>query len=106
MGKEDDFWHRLGLVEGDSEKQAILRDGFYKRREALRKKGILDFEGPDVSAIFLEEILKRMKLGTKLLDVGCGSGHILKNIAEKLAGSISDIILIGLDLPISFFCKI
>ncbi len=96
--KEEDFWHRLGLVKGDLERQAILRDRFYKRREELLKKGIKDFEGPDVSAIYLEDILKQIGLGTKLLDVGCGSGHVLKNVAENSVGYIPAIRLVGLDL--------
>jgi len=65
-------------------------------RDRYIKKIKQDFEGPNVSKIYIDEILSHVKPRTKLLDVGCGTGHILQRISEKIR--FEDISLVGLDL--------
>lgn len=97
--EEIDFWRRLGLPRGDTKRQASLRDKFYKKREELSKNGISYFEGPDMQAIYLEKILERMKARTKVLDVGCGTGHIIGRLAQIMRSKkLEEHSLIGLDL--------
>lgn len=97
--RERDFWHSLRLLEGDTKQQALLREKFYNRRSRLREKGILDFDGPDVHGIFLNEILSKIKDGAVVADLGCGTGHLLAEICASIKKvAVISVTSVGLDL--------
>jgi len=67
--------------KGDTERQATLRDRIIKKN---RKK----------NDRYVEKILSAVKTGTRLLDIGCGTGHII----YELAFSNRNNLYIGLDI--------
>lgn len=67
--------------KGDTEKQAILRDKAIKKAKKLQKNRYVS----SISAVF--------KSGMNLLDIGCGTAHIIRELAKH---KNSD--LVGLDL--------
>jgi len=67
---------------GDTENQAVLRD------EMIRKEG-----GVTRGSYFLK-ILSVLRSGMKVLDVGCGTGHIIGELAERSTHTI----FVGLDI--------
>jgi ubiquinone/menaquinone biosynthesis C-methylase UbiE len=68
--------------KGDSEKQALLRDQRIRRRKKPRKDR------------YVSEIFSVLKPQMRLLDVGCGTAHII----QKLASSNRRSHLVGLDV--------
>ncbi len=96
--------------KGDTEEQAFLRDSMIKRRKTSR-------------STYVSKILLVLKPGMNVLDIGCGTAHVIKQlganqkaseflgldvseamlkIAKKNCGEFSNISLIcadGLDLP-------
>jgi ubiquinone/menaquinone biosynthesis C-methylase UbiE len=66
---------------GDTEKQAILRD------EAIRRSKIA------TKNRYVSSINVLLKSGMKLLDIGCGTAHIIQELAKR-----RDSELVGLDL--------
>jgi ubiquinone/menaquinone biosynthesis C-methylase UbiE len=67
---------------GDTERQAFLRDKSIKQDKEQKKSP------------YTTKILSVLKPGMKLLDVGCGTGHII----QRLASSREAVFLIGLDV--------
>lgn len=67
---------------GDTERQAFLRDKAIKQNTEKKR-------GP-----YTMKILSVLKPGMKLLDIGCGTGHII----QKLASCRGNVFLIGLDI--------
>jgi len=68
--------------EGDTERQALLRDKAIKQ-DIVRKKNP-----------YTRAILSTLCPGMKLLDIGCGTGHIIKELASSLRG----VLFFGLDI--------
>ena len=68
--------------KGDTEKQALLRDRAIKQN--IEKK----------RSPYTTKILSVLKPGLKLLDIGCGTGHII----QRLASCRGNAFLIGLDI--------
>jgi ubiquinone/menaquinone biosynthesis C-methylase UbiE len=68
--------------KGDSEKQALLRDQRIKKRKKTRKER------------WVPKILSVLKPQMKLLDIGCGTAHIIQELATSNGSSH----LIGLDV--------
>ncbi len=68
--------------KGDSERQALLRDQRIKKRKKTRR------------SIYVSEILSVLKPQMKLLDIGCGTGHIIQELATSNMSSI----FVGLDV--------
>jgi ubiquinone/menaquinone biosynthesis C-methylase UbiE len=69
-------------TRGDSENQAILRDKMIKAGKITKKNK------------YISEILCALKLEDRLLDIGCGTAHIIRGLAVHS----SDSILVGLDV--------
>jgi ubiquinone/menaquinone biosynthesis C-methylase UbiE len=67
---------------GDTERQAFLRDKSIKQSKEKDK------------GRYIEKILSVLKPNMKLLDIGCGTGHII----QKLASMCEDAFLVGLDI--------
>lgn len=67
---------------GDTERQAFLRDKSIKQTKEQKKSP------------YTTKILSVLKPGMRLLDIGCGTGHIV----QKLASSCGGANLIGLDI--------
>jgi ubiquinone/menaquinone biosynthesis C-methylase UbiE len=59
------------IYTGDSEKQAILRD------EAMRKSK------KSTKGAYVSNIKAALKSGTELLDIGCGTAHIIQELAKS-----------------------
>ncbi len=77
--------------QGDSSYQAYLRN-------RANKEWHVRFEGSDSVEQYLQIIKDELKPGMRILDVGCGTGHILKLLSHELK-TIS-IEAIGLDASI------
>jgi ubiquinone/menaquinone biosynthesis C-methylase UbiE len=58
------------VYTGDTEKQAILRDRAIKKSRKARKNRYIS----SINAI--------LKSGMKLMDIGCGTGHIIQELAK------------------------
>lgn len=58
-------------MRGDSKRQAILRDTMIKKGETI-------YETP-----YIQKILSILSEGMNLLDIGCGTGHIIQQLAFK-----------------------
>jgi SAM-dependent methyltransferase len=69
-------------LRGDSERQAILRDGMIKRRGVAEKD------------IFVSRIDSMLEPGMKICDIGCGTGHIIQELANRSKESF----FVGLDI--------
>ncbi len=67
--------------KGDTERQAALRDIIIER-------------SGKTEAQYISRILRLMSKGSQILDIGCGTGHIL----QRLGSSHADISLVGLDI--------
>jgi ubiquinone/menaquinone biosynthesis C-methylase UbiE len=70
------------MFKGDTEKQAILRDQAIKKRKKIRKNR------------YVSRILSFSRSGMRLLDVGCGTAHIIQELAMHERNSS----LIGVDV--------
>jgi ubiquinone/menaquinone biosynthesis C-methylase UbiE len=68
--------------KGDTERQALLRDKAIKQNIRSQKNP------------YTKAILSTLCPGMKLLDIGCGTGHILQDLAPYCAGSL----FFGLDI--------
>lgn len=68
--------------KGDTERQALLRDKAIKQNRRERKNP------------YTKAILSTLCPGMKILDIGCGTGHIVQALAPYCAGSL----LFGLDI--------
>ena len=66
-------WNRL-VSKGDTEKQAVLKDSMIKKGKAGR-------------SVYVSEILSVLKPTMKVLDVGCGTAHIIQELAENSKSS-------------------
>ena len=69
------------MDKGDTEKQAVLRDAMIKKSKQER-------------SIYIEKISSALKDGMNLLDIGCGTAHIISQLASRNQG----VIFFGLDL--------
>ena len=69
-------------LKGDSDKQALLRDQRIKKRKKTKKDR------------YFSEILSLLKPQMKLLDIGCGTAHII----QELATSNRSFHFVGLDV--------
>ncbi len=69
-------------LKGDSERQALLRDKMIKKTGNTRGNE------------YLLTILSVLKQQLKLLDIGCGTAHIIQELATRSLGSH----LVGLDV--------
>lgn len=69
-------------VKGDSERQAILRNEMIKRSKRRRRNS------------YILKISNVIKPGMKLLDVGCGTAHIIQGLSTLHGGAA----FIGLDV--------
>jgi ubiquinone/menaquinone biosynthesis C-methylase UbiE len=72
------------LSLGDSERQAFLRDQMIKKKTSERN-------------IFVSKILSILKPQMKVLDVGCGTAHIIRKLAKSNGSSL----FIGLDVSLA-----
>lgn len=57
-------------VRGDSERQALLRDQRTKKRRAIKRDR------------YVSEILSVLEPQMKILDIGCGTAHIVRELAS------------------------
>ena len=67
---------------GDTERQAFLRDKSIKQNKEKKQDS------------YTAKILSVLNPGMRLLDIGCGTGHII----QRLASSCGKVFLIGLDI--------
>lgn len=58
------------ISKGDTEKQAVLRNSMIKRRKAKRSR-------------YVSRVLSILKPGMKILDIGCGTAHIIQEMATN-----------------------
>lgn len=72
----------MRMLKGDSERQATLRDGMIKKGDETERSK------------YLLKILSVLKPGMRLLDIGCGTAHILQelHVARQRAS------FVGLDI--------
>lgn len=68
--------------EGDTRRQALLRDRMAKKRKQIREDA------------FVSRILSVLKPGNRLCDIGCGTAHII----QEMAMHSQDAIFLGLDI--------
>jgi SAM-dependent methyltransferase len=68
--------------KGDSERQAILRDRVTKKRNEIRKDN------------YISRILSVLEPEMKLCDIGCGTGHIIQDLASLQESGV----YVGLDI--------
>jgi ubiquinone/menaquinone biosynthesis C-methylase UbiE len=69
-------------LKGDSEKQALLRDGMIKKRKEVRESR------------YVSDILSVLTPQMQLLDIGCGTAHIIPKLATDSMNSH----FVGLDV--------
>jgi len=69
------------MSKGDTEKQAVLRDNLIKKSRTRRSR-------------YVSRIFSVLKAGVSLLDIGCGTAHVIQELAANRNGSE----LIGLDV--------
>lgn len=69
--------------KGDSERQAALRDRVIKRSGKVKDE-------------YISKILKAIGPGSRVLDVGCGTGHTI----QRLSSSSSGLSLVGVDISL------
>jgi len=72
---------------GDSERQAFLRDKTIKEAKIINV-------GPDTHSIYVEKIISRAKPGCTVIDVGCGTAHLIVELAKKT----DKLFCVGLDI--------
>nr|MDO8133972.1 methyltransferase domain-containing protein [Candidatus Njordarchaeum guaymaensis] len=72
---------------GDSERQAFLRD------KATKEEKIIN-AGPDAYSIYIQKILSRTWSGNTVIDVGCGTAHVILELAREK----DDVFCVGLDI--------
>ena len=72
---------KMTIPTGDTERQAILRDKLIKETE-------------NEANIYIGKILSVLKPKSKIIDIGCGTAHII----EKLARKYRNTLFIGLDI--------
>jgi ubiquinone/menaquinone biosynthesis C-methylase UbiE len=68
--------------KGDTERQALLRDKAVKQNRKKKK------------SLYTKAILSTLCPGMKLLDIGCGTGHIV----QELSSSCGGVLFYGLDI--------
>jgi ubiquinone/menaquinone biosynthesis C-methylase UbiE len=68
--------------KGDTEKQAILRDRMIKRSKKRKRSN------------YVLKIIPALKPGMRLLDIGCGTAHIIRELAMDFRNAV----LVGLDV--------
>jgi ubiquinone/menaquinone biosynthesis C-methylase UbiE len=69
-------------LKGDSKRQALLRDEMIKKTEKTSRSR------------YVSAVLSILKQQMKLLDIGCGTAHIIQEVATRNLGSH----LVGLDV--------
>jgi ubiquinone/menaquinone biosynthesis C-methylase UbiE len=69
-------------VKGDSERQAFLRNRMIKKKKKAER------------STYVSKILAVLKPHMRLLDIGCGTAHIIEELAECREGSA----FVGLDV--------
>lgn len=79
--EQDDMTGESMSIKGDTERQAALRDRMIK--------GSPETEGE----AYIARIQDVLKPGMRLLDVGCGTAHIIQKLAERHRGAV----FVGLD---------
>ncbi|MEM2119049.1 MAG: class I SAM-dependent methyltransferase [Candidatus Bathyarchaeia archaeon] len=70
-------------AKGDTERQAFLRDKMIKSRGRSRRK-----------SRYVSKLLSAIPPNTKLLDVGCGTAHIIQELAKHCKSTV----FVGLDV--------
>ena len=70
------------VFKGDTERQAILRDRMIKKRTGTKRNR------------YVSKILHVLKPRMRLLDIGCGTAHIIQELAMRYKSAI----FIGLDI--------
>jgi len=68
-------------LKGDTEEQALLRDDMIRRKKTRR-------------SIYVSKILLALKPGMHVLDIGCGTAHVIKELSRNQKGSA----FLGLDV--------
>jgi SAM-dependent methyltransferase len=58
-------------LRGDTERQAVLRDRMNRKRDVAKKD------------IFVSRIDSLLESGMKVCDIGCGTGHVIQELAEQ-----------------------
>jgi len=58
------------ISKGDTEKQAVLRNSMIKKGKAKRSK-------------YVSRVLSVLKPGMKILDIGCGTAHIIQDMVTN-----------------------
>ena len=71
----------MAISKGDTERQAFLRDKLIKKAE-------------DEADIYIGKIFSVLKPKLKIVDIGCGTAHII----EKLARKYRNTLFVGLDI--------
>jgi len=68
--------------KGDTERQAILRDRMIKKGKRTKRSS------------YISKILSALKPKVRLLDIGCGTAHIIRELATRYKSAI----FVGLDI--------
>ena len=71
----------MAISKGDTERQAFLRDKLIKKAE-------------DEADIYIGKIFSVLKPKLKIVDIGCGTAHII----EKLARKYRNTLFVGFDI--------
>jgi SAM-dependent methyltransferase len=72
---------------GDSERQAFLRDKAIKEGKTVNV-------GPDTVSIYIQRAIAKVKPDDMALDVGCGTAHIIVELARRTR----NVFFVGLDI--------